>query len=74
VASGRLDVVYTGIAEEGWKPWDYCAGMVIAQEAGCTIQSLKGENSSWFDIYSNSMICGVNKTVVEQCRKVVLEL
>jgi fructose-1,6-bisphosphatase/inositol monophosphatase family enzyme len=73
VASGRLDVVYTGIAEEGWKPWDYCAGMVIAQEAGCTIQSLKGENSSRFDIYSNSMICGVNKTVVEQCRKVVLE-
>eukprot|EP00557_Chaetoceros_sp_GSL56_P000020 CAMPEP_0176495982 /NCGR_PEP_ID=MMETSP0200_2-20121128/10954_1 /TAXON_ID=947934 /ORGANISM="Chaetoceros sp., Strain GSL56" /LENGTH=349 /DNA_ID=CAMNT_0017893911 /DNA_START=51 /DNA_END=1100 /DNA_ORIENTATION=+ len=86
VASGRLDVVYTGITEEGWKPWDYCAGMVIAEEAGCTIQSLKrGDvnyhggfadncNSKRFDIYSSSMICGVNSTVVEQCRNVVLDM
>lgn len=73
VASGRLDVVYTGIAEEGWKPWDYCAGTVIVEEAGCTIRSLK-EDSSPFDIYSTSMVCGVNQTVVEQCRKVVLGL
>ena len=81
VASGRLDVVYTGIAEEGWKPWDYCAAMVIAEEAGCTIRSLKGDDfdsdgkvkaDSSFDIYSKSMICGVNQTVVEECRKVVL--
>ena len=81
VASGRLDVVYTGIAEEGWKPWDYCAAMVIAEEAGCTIRSLKGDDfdsngkvkaGSSFDIYSKSMICGVNQTVVEECRKVVL--
>ena len=83
VATGRLDVVYTGIAEEGWKPWDYCAAMVIAEEAGCTIRSLKGNDfdnvgkviaDSRFDIYSKSMICGVNETVVEECRKVVLDL
>jgi|EP00979_Chaetoceros_neogracilis_P005193 fructose-1,6-bisphosphatase/inositol monophosphatase family enzyme len=83
VASGRLDVVYTGIAEEGWKPWDYCAAMVIAEEAGCTIRSLKGNdfdmdgkvlNDSRFDIYSKSMICGVNETVVQECRKVVLDM
>ena len=29
---------------------------------------------SKFDIYSKSMICGVNKKVVEQCRTVVLDL
>lgn len=83
VASGRLDVVYTGLAEEGWKPWDYCAAMVIAEESGCTIRSLKGEDfdkdgnlvpDSSFDIYSKSMICGVNKKVVEECRKVVLDI
>jgi myo-inositol-1(or 4)-monophosphatase len=83
VASGRLDVVYTGMAEEGWKPWDYCAAMVIAEESGCTIRSLKGNDfdehgnvllDSKFDIYSKSMICGVNKKVVEQCRTVVLDL
>jgi len=85
VASTRLDVVYTGMYEEGWKPWDYCAGMVIAEEAGCIIRSLKGDGKvkefdderkvildSKFDIYSDSMICGVNTTVVEQCRNVVL--
>ena len=69
----------------GWKPWDYCAGMVIAEEAGCIMRSLKGDGKvkefddegkvildSKFDIYSDSMICGVNTTVVEQCRNVVL--
>ncbi len=87
VASGRLDVVYTGMAEEGWKPWDYCAAKVIAEEAGCVIRSLKEHNGvpefdsdnkvisgTSFDIYSKSMICGVNATVVEECRKVVLGL
>lgn len=84
VATGRIDVVYTGLAEEGWKPWDYCAAMVVAKEAGCTICSLKGESNfdqagkvvegSEFDIYSKSMICGVNDVVTEQCRKIVLDL
>lgn len=89
VASGRIDVVYTGIADEGWKPWDYCAAMVVAEEAGCTIRSLKGApgkkdaldefdkegkvvQGSLFDIYSKSMICGVNATVVSECRNTVL--
>mmetsp|Transcript_26450 Transcript_26450/g.78248 ORF Transcript_26450/g.78248 Transcript_26450/m.78248 type:complete len:287 (+) Transcript_26450:284-1144(+) len=89
VASGRIDVVYTGVADEGWKPWDYCAAMVVAEESGCTIRSLKGApgkidasdefdkdgqvvQGSSFNIYSKSMICGVNKTIVEECRKTVL--
>ncbi len=84
VACGRMDVVYTGMAEEGWKPWDYCAGLVVAVEAGCTISHLKhdGENDfeadgtmkeNWqYNLYSRSMICGVNPILVEQCRDVVL--
>ena len=90
VATGRFDVVYTGIAEEGWKPWDYSAAMVIAEEAGCTMRSMIGApgsdlfdefdaagmlvEGSQFDVYSSSMICGVNATVVEECRRVVLGL
>jgi len=76
VACGRMDVVYTGVAEEGWKPWDYCAGLVVAMEAGCTMgQLLKGEEEGYeFDMYSKSMICGVNKEVVDQCRNVVMGL
>lgn len=27
VASGRLDIAYAGVAGEGWKPWDYAAGI-----------------------------------------------
>merc|ERR1712154_594464 len=55
VASGRLDVVYTGMAEEGWKPWDYCAAMVVAEEAGCTISSLK-DNNGESDFDSNNKV------------------
>lgn len=84
VASGRIDVVYTGMGGEGWKPWDYCAAMVVVEEAGATIQSLKGNSyefningsimrSKKFDIYSKSMICGVNRIVVEECRCIVLD-
>jgi len=83
-----LDIVYTGVADEGWKPWDYCAATVVAEEAGCTILSLYGRkegaeefdekgmvvDGSSFDIYSKSMICGVNRTLVEECRRVVLDL
>ena len=72
VASGRIDVVYTGIAEEGWKPWDYCAATIIVQEAGCIIQNLKSSSTTTFDMYAPSMICGVNSTVIQQCRQVVL--
>ena len=83
-ACGRMDVVYTGLADEGWKPWDYAAGLVIAMEAGCTMSHLKicgeedrdekGDMRSGynFNLYSNTMICGVNENLVDQCRSVVL--
>lgn len=74
VASGRLDIVYAGIAGEGWKPWDYCAGMVIVEEAGGCIRTIHEEDGANgpFDIYSKSMICGANSDLVEECRALLL--
>lgn len=74
VATGRLDVVYAGVANEGWKPWDYCAALVVAVEAGCSIESLiefvEGEE---LDIYAKSVICAGNQELLKECRRVVLE-
>jgi fructose-1,6-bisphosphatase/inositol monophosphatase family enzyme len=88
VASGRLDVVYAGVADEGWKPWDYCAGLVVANEAGCTMTHLiprSGEDlvdggsgeirrGYEFNLLTRSVICGVNADIVEETRRVVLGL
>lgn len=83
VATGRIDVVYTGVDTEGWKPWDYCAATVVVEEAGGVIRTLRDEEGKKeegegggvggrFNIYASSMVCGVNEGVVEECRKVVL--
>ena len=72
VATGRLDVVYAGVATEGWKPWDYAAGYVIVTESGCVMESIEeqspGDN---FDLYSKSIICAINQELLEDCRKVI---
>jgi fructose-1,6-bisphosphatase/inositol monophosphatase family enzyme len=69
VATGRLDVVYAGVANEGWKPWDYCAGHVIATESGCVIESIPSDKP--FDLYSDSIICGTSKELVDELRAVI---
>lgn len=74
VATGRIDVVYTGVSLEGWKPWDYCAAMVIVRETGACIEALHAVPcgvEEEFDIYSSSMICAVNQELLEECRAVV---
>jgi myo-inositol-1(or 4)-monophosphatase len=72
-ASGRLDVVYSGVAGEGWKPWDYCAGVLIAQESGCCVETLDPASAGTeFDIYSSSVICAVTKDLAHELRQVVL--
>jgi myo-inositol-1(or 4)-monophosphatase len=38
VAAGRLDAYY----EVGLNPWDWAAGLLIAQEAGCAATGLRG--------------------------------
>jgi myo-inositol-1(or 4)-monophosphatase len=42
VAAGRLDVY----AERGLKPWDYAAGVLIAQEAGAVVHGGAGRAAS----------------------------
>merc|ERR1711862_355732 len=86
VALGKMDVVYTGLTTEGWKPWDYCAGMVIVLESGSFIEPLLNDDDDddgkkekglyedvSFDIYSSSMICAITHELLDECRKVVLK-
>jgi len=85
VASGRLDIVYAGLCNEGWKPWDYCAGLIIVQEAGCFMEPIEiessetqtssgsgdGDSDSVFDLYGKSVICAVSKELVDEVRSVI---
>ena len=73
VATGRLDVVYAGVANEGWKPWDYCAANVIVEEAGGVMESLIGQGHDQdFNLYSKSVVCSTTKELLEETRKIVL--
>ena len=73
VASGRLDIVYSGLAGEGWKPWDYCASLVVCLEAGCAMEALMNHTDGIeFDIYSTSVICATTKVLLDETRKVLL--
>jgi myo-inositol-1(or 4)-monophosphatase len=72
VASGRLDLVYSGIVNEGWKPWDYAAGLVICEEAGCFMESLDQERSDQeFDLYGNSVIAAVSRDLIDETKLVI---
>jgi fructose-1,6-bisphosphatase/inositol monophosphatase family enzyme len=73
VATGKMDVVYAGVAGEGWKPWDYAAGLVICTEAGCSIESLIGNEGQELDIYAKSVICAGNQQLLQDARRVILE-
>jgi fructose-1,6-bisphosphatase/inositol monophosphatase family enzyme len=75
VATGRIDVVYAGVAGEGWKPWDYCAGHVVAIESGCTMESIdnREDKATEFNLYSSSVICAVNPGIVQEVRRVILQ-
>jgi fructose-1,6-bisphosphatase/inositol monophosphatase family enzyme len=72
VASGRLDVVYSGIANEGWKPWDYAAGLVICQEAGCVMESIEQDRPDHdFDLYGRSVIAACSRDLIDETRLVI---
>jgi len=84
VATGRIDVVYAGVAGEGWKPWDYCAGLVFVKEAGAVVEAIDppplpaaktGEatttTTNEFDLYSDSIICAVGQSLLEEVRQVI---
>jgi myo-inositol-1(or 4)-monophosphatase len=71
VASGRIDVVYAGVAGEGWKPWDYCAGHVVATEAGCCMESFQQGPNETFDLYADSVICAVGPSLLKEVRAII---
>lgn len=72
VATGRLDVVYAGINKSSsWKPWDYCAGTVTINETGCIIEAIDQTPGEPFDIYSDSLICAVNRGLLDEVRKCI---
>jgi myo-inositol-1(or 4)-monophosphatase len=75
VATGRIDVVYAGVAGEGWKPWDYCAGYVVAIESGCTMEAIadREDTTNEFNLYSSSVICAVNPNIVQEVRQIIIQ-
>lgn len=74
VATGRFSVVYSGLAGEHWKPWDYCAGLVIATEAGCLMETFDQKPGEEFDMYGTSIICAVSKELLEECREILVKI
>ena len=74
VATGRFSVVYSGLAGEHWKPWDYCAGLVIATEAGCVMETFDQKAGEEFDMYGDSIICAVSRDLLEQCREILVKI
>ena len=85
VAMGRLDAVYSGVAGEGWKPWDYCAGAVLVHETGCLLESfdtveqpllstMTTTTTSSFDLYSTNLICATNRILLEEIRTIVKDV
>lgn len=73
VATGQLDIVYAGIVNEGWKPWDYAAGLVICQEAGCIMEAIHPTpGKKDFDLYGPSILCGTNRKLVDELRAILL--
>ena len=71
VALGRIDAVYSGVAGEGWKPWDLCAGAVIVQEAGCLLETFDQHKDEPFDLYTKHHICATNRQLLEEVRSIV---
>ena len=54
VACGRLDMFY----EEGLKPWDFAAGLLLVAEAGGKVTNLRGEALHFGDVLmaSNGLV------------------
>lgn len=73
VATGRLDVVFAGIANEGWKPWDYCAAYIIVKEAGAAMESLLDQKpGEELHLYGSSIVCATSQELLEETRRVCL--
>ena len=74
VATGRFHCVYSGVAGEGWKPWDYAAGLVIAEESGCCMETFRQKPGEPFDLYGDSIICATSRELLEECREILVKV
>ena len=68
IAAGRLDAVYAGVSGEGWKIWDYSAGILIIEEAGGTMVGVDGKN---FDLLGKSVLATGTKELAEELVEVL---
>jgi fructose-1,6-bisphosphatase/inositol monophosphatase family enzyme len=78
VACGRANAFAVGVHNEGGKPWDYCAGFVVAEEAGVVFRRLDGRSygshvdaGETFDIYSKSCVCAGTAALADEIVRVL---
>lgn len=50
-----------------WKPWDYAAGGLIAEEAGAELRKVDG---SKFDIFGDSVVCST-PTILDEILEII---
>eukprot|EP00300_Choanocystis_sp_HF-7_P015197 c18968_g2_i1.p1 GENE.c18968_g2_i1~~c18968_g2_i1.p1 ORF type:complete len:124 (+),score=25.49 c18968_g2_i1:41-412(+) len=60
MASGAAGLLYGGVGGKCWYAWDYTAGKLIAEEAGCVVTDIRGES---FDLFGNSILVACNRSV-----------
>eukprot|EP00904_Undaria_pinnatifida_P007482 jgi/Undpi1/3864/HiC_scaffold_16.g07232.m1 len=63
VGCGRVDALYSGVAGEGWYPWDYAAGWLFIEEAGGVVTQVDG---SPFHVFSKSVLCAASRELGDE--------
>ena len=67
VAAGRADGFYGGEPNDGPKPWDLAAGMMIVKEAGGMATQINGASDP---VYSNNILAG-NEHIYAQLKDIL---
>jgi fructose-1,6-bisphosphatase/inositol monophosphatase family enzyme len=86
VASSRASSIVIGLVERDCpKPWDWCAGTLVALEAGCTLEMIDGRRAppgdssklptsgEAFDLLSRSCVCAESPELCTRLRKLALD-
>ncbi|CAM9722521.1 unnamed protein product [Ectocarpus sp. 6 AP-2014] len=63
VGCGRVDALYSGVAGEGWQPWDYAAGWLFIEEAGGVVKQVDG---SPFHVFSKSVLSAASRELADE--------
>ena len=50
------------------------AGLVIATEAGCIMETFDQKPGEEFDMYGDSIICAVSRDLLEECREILVKI